>query len=263
MSFSTHELLPACQVLFGPEHGLGHGFLESLHEDLVKTVFRRRAFETHPDRAHSAGLDPLDMTRRFQEVHAAKELLYRYLASRAEAPLLAANRHGAARPAAASPAPTARGGRRARAKTPPKHRQPQPGDYFWGGRVPDRQLPIGEYLYYCGRISLQDLIAAIHAQRTQRPIFGQLAEQRGFLRPAALTALLRQKRPGERLGDAALRLGLLTPYQRDVILGAQRALQRPFGRHFTDAGLLSVLELTEAVRAQRHHNFGRTARRAS
>lgn len=247
MSVSTHELLPACQVLFGAEAGLGVGFLESLHEDLVKTVFRRRAFETHPDRAGHAGLDPLVATRRFQEVQAAKELLNRYLAERADAPDVVTPK------AKASP----------KTGNPSKARTPTVDDYFWCGRMPDRQLPLGEFLYYCGRISLQTLIGAIHAQRVQRPIFGQIAVQWGYLRATTVSALHARKRAGERLGEAALRLGLLTPYQRDIILGMQRAKQRPFGRYFTDAGLLTEHELREAVRAQHHHNFGRAARRAS
>lgn len=268
MSFATHELLPACQLLFDVQTRLGTGFLDTLHEDLLKSVFRKRAFETHPDRAHIAGLDPLDMTRRFQEVQAARDLLSRYLVARAEAPLIVEP----------SPAPTRRSRPHAQPKsharphadTPPKSRPSHDGpsqrsakqgaDFFWGGSVPDRQLPIGEYLYYCGRISLQSLIAAIHAQRTQRPVFGQIALQRGFLNARTVALLLANKRPGERLGDAALRFGLLSPYQRDVILGTQRLSQRLFGHYFASAGLLSARELSEGVRAQRAHNFGRAGR---
>lgn len=240
----------------------GIGFLDALHEELVKTGFRRRAFETHPDRAGCAGLDPLVLTHRFQEVHAAKELLNRFLADRDTAPLIVAPMSSARAKAPSAPqrrpAPS-----RPAASRPSASRTPQAPEYFWRGLVPDRQLPIGEYLYYSGRISMQALISAIHAQRVQRPLFGQLAAQWGFLTLSSVTQLMSRKRIGERVGDAALRLGLLTPYQRDVILGSQRAKQRLFGAFFTDTGVLSPFALSELVRAQRLHNFGRAARRAS
>lgn len=302
MSITTHELLPACHVLFGANTGLGIGFLETLHEDLVKSVFRRRAFETHPDRASHAGLDPLVMTARFQEVNAANELLVRWLATRADEPVVATPNAAAptqpARPGngrsaggAAGEEPRASRGQQAKsqqaksqqsrarrshdrpaqerdtqerqAKVDPPPRARPAAEFFWRGRMPERQLPLGEYLYYSGRISLQTLIAAIHAQRRERPVFGQLAAQRGYLPTGALALLLSRKRAGERMGEAALRLGLLTPFQRDVIVGLQRARQRPFGRFFTDTGALTLAELGEFVRAQRGHNFGRAFRHAS
>jgi hypothetical protein len=288
LSITTHELLPACQVLFGANAGLGVGFLETLHEDLVKTVFRRRAFETHPDRASHAGLDPLVMTARFQEVNAANELLVRWLATRPDTTDATVSAPPAPPQSARAKSGRASGG--AKQKGPDRHthtrqteesrtheahahsrREPADtasrarpvAEFFWRGRVPDRQLPLGEYLYYSGRISLQALIAAIHAQRRERPIFGQLAAQRGFLPAGALALLLARKRAGERMGEAALRLGLLTPFQRDVIVGLQRGRQRPFGRFFTDTGALTLAELGEFVRAQRGHNFGRAFRHAS
>ncbi len=264
MSVATHELLPACQVLFGATVGRGAEFLETLHEDLVKQVFRKRAAETHPDRASSAGLDAGVMTLRFQEVNAANELLRRYLAQRASAPIVVAPRTGTSpRQAAARPAPRPAARPSPRPSPPPKRPPPKPAEHFWSGRLPDRALPLGEFLFYSGHISLQALIAAIHSQRVQRPVFGQLAMQRGFLRASTIATVLSNKRPGERLGEAALRLGVLTPYQRDVVLGLQMGRQHPFGRYFTDTGALSEVALREFVRAQHLHNFRSAARRAS
>lgn len=284
LSYSTHELLPACHVLFGAQAVCGVAFLDTLHEDLLKSVFRKRAFETHPDRASSAGLDPVVMTLRFQEVQAARDLLNRYLAERATLPIVEtaprtassapprprpqarphAQSHTRTRQESSQPSGGAkRNTRSSHTKTPPKSHTPAATDFYWNGRLPDRPLPIGEYLYYSGFISLQALIAAIHSQRTQRPVFGQLAHQWGYLSPLHLRHLVSSKRVGERVGDAALRLGLLTPFQRDAVLGMQRSKQRPFGRFLIEAGLMSDAELGAAVRAQRVHNFGRTARRAS
>jgi hypothetical protein len=270
-------------VLFGAESVVGPGFLQSLHEDLLRQVFRRRAFETHPDRAGASGVDPLLLTQQFQEVQAAKALLSQYVAQRQ---VLPPPRPRHASTAAKRPKPASKASHKAppktQAETPPaaprdtpppdarastddspRPRPHAPGEYYWRGGIPNRRLPLGEYLYYSGHISMQALIAAIHAQRKGRPLFGQIAMTWGYLQPGSIAMLLARKKPGEKLGESARRLGLLTVFQCNAILGLQWGKQRRFGHYFTASGLLTERQLADLVRAHHWHNFSHAPRRAS
>lgn len=152
----------------------------------------------------------------------------------------------------------------ARASTPPRNAPAAEApsvDHFWGGRLPNRPLLIGQFLYYSGRISFRALIGAIHWQRSQRPHFGQLAVQMGYLPAELVHSLLTLKRFEERIGDAAVRLGVLSQDKRDRLLALQRVAQRPFGQYFVDAGLLHPDDLRHAVTGQFQHNFVRASQR--
>jgi len=53
----THkkDLLNACRILFGPAVQLSIDFLRDLEPSKLKSAYRKRAFETHPDRANLVG----------------------------------------------------------------------------------------------------------------------------------------------------------------------------------------------------------------
>ena len=246
--FSAAELLAAYRVLFGAQ--VGAALLESLREAVVKKAFRRRALETHPDRARTAGLEAGAMTRRFQEVSAAYELLCSYLEARKRGVVLVSAATAPAAGAPSAPRPKARG------------RDARGTDHFWGGGVPDRRLMLGQYLYYSRRISWQALIGAINWQRLQRPHFGQMAERWGFLTAELVSVVLQHRRLDERIGDTAVRLAMLSAYQRDAIIGLQRQAQRPLGDYFVQAGLLSRNELLAMVTELKQHNVVCHARAA-
>jgi hypothetical protein len=295
------DLLPAYQLLFAEQSA----FLPTLDARTLKRVYRRKALDTHPDRARTTGTDPLVLTRRFQEVTAAYERLVDFLSGK---PCVTPP---TPRPAASRPRPPPARPPSARAHTPPHHasahthappRGPRPtskpagssarpasqarstsqphaasppkeaasgrftstaADHFWTGRVPDRELLFGQFLYYSGRVSFRSLIGAIHWQRTQRPHLGQLAVQAGFLDAELVHRILMQKRFDERTGDAAVRLGFLTPRQRDLLVGLQRTAQKPLGLFFVQAGSLAAEELRRVVSQQQLHNWTRGSGRST
>ncbi len=57
VSHTQRELFRSCEILFGPELRISSEFLDYLEVNGVKSAFRKRALETHPDR--HAGKDPL------------------------------------------------------------------------------------------------------------------------------------------------------------------------------------------------------------
>jgi hypothetical protein len=127
--------------------------------------------------------------------------------------------------------------------------------------MPQRPLRFGEFLYFRRVITWQQLIQALVWQRRQRPRLGEIATRWRWLSPEEVDALLRAKAPGDRIGEALVRHGLITPFQLRVLLHQQRRLQLPIGRFFVDAGLLSVEALEQFLRHQDLHNLRTTHRK--
>lgn len=233
VSTSINDLQGACRVLFGAQVALSPGFLDSLQPAMVKHCYRKRALEVHPDRARAAGRNQHDMTELFKDVQTAYRLLAGYVATRGRPRPQPAMRK------AAAPQPT-----------------PAPSrlDHLWPGTIPRRRLRLGEYLYCSRRISWMGLIKAIVWQNRQRPQFGQMATRLGHLTTDLVNRALGDRRPGEKIGDAALRLDLLTLLQRDSILRAQACNQRRLGQYFVEMGVLQPAELSEILQRLRRHN---------
>jgi DnaJ domain len=233
VSTSINTLQGACRVLFGPQLALTPGFLDSLEPAMVKHCYRKRALEVHPDRARTAGRNQRDLTELFKDVQTAYRVLAGYVATRGRPRPQPAIRKAAAPQPAPAPARL---------------------DHFWPGPIPRRRLRLGEYLYCSQRISWMGLIKAIVWQNRQRPQFGQMATRLGHLTADRVNRALGARRPGEKIGDAALRLDLLTLLQRDSILRAQACSQRRLGQYFVEIGVLQPAELSEILQRLRRHN---------
>jgi hypothetical protein len=249
LSAVPENLIPAFRLLFGATAPAP----TSLDLGSLKRTYRRRALDTHPDRASATGADPATLTRRFQEVTAAYERLVDFVARGAPRAAAAQEPRGPSRRREEGAARPAKG-------VEPRGEPARPVDHHWGGRIPDHALLLGQYLYYTGRISFRTLVGAIVWQQRQRPYFGQLAIRAGYLVPEIVPRLLALKRFEERIGEAALRLGLMTERECDHLLGLQRRTQRPIGEFFVDRGLLRPEELARAVFGLTAHNLARRAR---
>ncbi len=67
--------MTAARTLFGPEARVNDEFVARLDEPGLKRVFRKRALETHPDRAKTLGRSEMLMRAQFHRVNQAYELL--------------------------------------------------------------------------------------------------------------------------------------------------------------------------------------------
>ena len=191
----------------------------------IRTAFRRRAFDTHPDRATGVGRSERDQKEAFIEVQRAYTTLME-LAKR--------------RPAV-SPSRTPR------PYSTRKHAEP--------AHAP-RTLRFGEYLLKARLVSWKTLAQAVAWQQAQRPRLGELAIESGFLtREQVKEVLETRRRKGELhvlFADYAVTMGLLTQFQQMILVGRQRRMQRPIGQYFVENNLLSKDELNKALRAHRN-----------
>ncbi len=207
----------ALDLLFGanrPTRRSGSGFRSDVRE-----AFRRRALESHPDRARALGRSEASLSAEFREIVEAYELL-----SREGAP-------PAPRPAAQRA--------RERASRPPR-------DHLARSPLPHRPLLFAEFLYYSGRASWRNLVEAVAWQRRQRPAIGRIAVEWGHLSDDEVREILDRRRRdggGEPFGEYARRQGFLSGGQLLALLGRQRRLQRRIGQYFVETGILAEREI--------------------
>jgi hypothetical protein len=263
---TIEDVVRAGRVLFGPAFALEVGSWR----DALKATYRRRAMETHPDRARALGRGEADLVREFRAVADA----YRVLSAVHRGPLPSARVRPPPRPAARPPPPPSAAPPRsawpprrpaaAAAPPPPATRAAAPHvrASVRPEDLPRRRLRLAEYLYYSGRVRWSELVEAIAWQRGQRPPIGRIAVEHGFLAHDDVGVILERRRlagaHGTPFGEWAVRLGYLTPFQVLAILGQQLRLQRPIGQYFVERGILGPDEF-EAIRQRivRHNvRFG-------
>jgi hypothetical protein len=259
---TLEDVIAAGRVLFGPAFRAdGQGWRVEL-----KTTYRRRALETHPDRACSVGRTESDLAAEFRRVADA----YRVLSQLAAGPIPI--------PASARPPPAPRPAS-ARHRSAARARGPEPAgapraaaeaSTAWeapGRRVrysvhpealPRRKLRLAEYLYYSGRVPWTAFVESIAWQRRQRPAVGRIAVEWGFLDPEDVGRIIEQRRVQDAhavpFGEFAVRLGYLTSFQLLAILGRQLRLQKRIGEFFVEHGFLDTDDLDEIRQRLMRHN---------
>ena len=183
-SKNATKLERALDLVFGanrPTSTSGEAFRREVRE-----AFRRRALETHPDRAQALGRSEASLAEEFRRILEAYEFL-----SREEAP-------PAPRPVAQRP--------RDQASRPPR-------DHLSHAPLPHRPLLFAEFLYYSGRASWRNLVEAVSWQRRQRPSIGRIAVEWGHLSDEEVREILdrrRRDRVEEPFGEYARRQGFLS-----------------------------------------------------
>ena len=74
-TLSGTDLVRACQILFSPEKSFSLSFVKSLDASILKNAFRKKALETHPDRAKALGREEDEQANLFRQVIHAYEVL--------------------------------------------------------------------------------------------------------------------------------------------------------------------------------------------
>jgi len=237
---AKRDLFKAYAVLFGPGDEITADVVRFLQPSELKARYRKKALDTHPDRAGALGESEAEMSERFIEATNAYETL-----------------RAAIKGASASPSGT---GIQAKHEGPAgmQNRTGGCSDHFYFGPMPKFKLLIGQYLYYSGRISWKALIDAISWQKRQRPLVGQIAVSWGILAPHDIGRILQERRIERRYRERfcryALRSGYITPFERMALLGKQRKLQPPIGEYFVSRRILCSEEIEKNLAKQSRHN---------
>ncbi len=239
------ELFQAGVLLFGHSF-FPRGLSSEAWQNELRVAFRRRAFETHPDRASILERSEAELAAEFKALYRA----YRILEALPAAPTTgerprspAGQKRAVSKPAGAGPVSEPANVRR---------------DHLYDGPLPSRLLRLAEFLYYSGRITFWDMVEAVSWQRLQRPSVGRIAVERGHLTNDQVFRILESRRRDRALqtpfGEYALQKGHLTTWQLDGILGRQRLLQERIGRYFVSKGMLQENDILAARREMQRHN---------
>jgi len=233
------EFSQAYGLLF-QEHGCVHECLlrvRNLDQRSLKQAYRRRAQETHPDRAHLREIPSSDSEGEFRSVVAAYELLKLVQQGAVDVHVVTRSRNNPVRrPSQASTSSghaeawqqgrasswtrkeASPGNTRADRDTDTRHSKTDRSgvwgkfwqqsaeaaqfnpnsDHYFEKQIPNRQLLFGQYLYYSGAISWRQLIDALVWQRQQRPMIGQLAKEWGLLTDEQVRTVLQVRRDSGR-----------------------------------------------------------------
>lgn len=289
---AEHELFHSCRVLFGEELQVTRSFLEYLQLSGIKSAYRKKAFETHPDTlAGKSEATKRQSSDLFHIIQQAYENLTSYLDARERgfsfqttspppSSRPSAQSHPASRPPRtaqkAKPAASAQphysrgpkkteGWQSARAWRKTSQTKTSAAGFHnqrhYQGSMPSRKLLFGHYLYYCGITDWQTIIKALVWQRTQRPRVGEIGKRFGWLNNADILTILRKRNLADSFGKSAVSLGLLTERQLSLIIFQQKKLQSKFGEYFTANNILTPTQLNQLIRQFENHNRAISASR--
>ncbi len=252
-NFAEAELSQACRILFETESASSRDFLRSLSLACLKSAYRRRALQVHPDLQVQNEHVQQHYGRLFQELTGSYRLLCRYLKQK---PRYKSEGFTAVRP------PSGNGTRPEGAKDRPRPQAAETADGTGSLtpvirdslKVPAWQMRLGEFLYFSGQISWRALIDALMRQRRERLRLGDIAKRWGWLTEERIVSLLDERRPGERIGDLFVRLQLMTEFRLGMLLCHQRRHCKPIGNYFVESGLLSPEAIQSGLLQQNSHN---------
>lgn len=270
---SQSELFRSCEILFGAELHVSGEFLDYLEVGGVKSAFRRRAMETHPDRLN--GRDTSlhgENTVHFRTVRAAYENLLGFL--REKESLRGTIRSNRTVPPGERQPPAT-----AYPFTSRRHQGAPPGkpirpiilgdepctgtrftntERYFQGSLPHRRLLFGHFLYYSGLANWRTIARVLTWQRTERPRLGELGRRFGMFDQDDISTILHYKSPGRPFGQIAQMLGMLSEQQLRVLVFHQQRLQKKFGTILLEKNLLKDYELRELLDRFEHHNRSNT-----
>ncbi|MFH0785409.1 MAG: hypothetical protein V2B20_26120 [Pseudomonadota bacterium] len=266
---NTHrELFRSCEILFGSELHVCHEFLDYLEISGVKSAFRKRAMETHPDRHTGRDLQVRqENTALFYTVREAYENLLEFLREKETSK----RSPEAARPTASysnKPNSGHANHKRQEADPPPfcpikpivltddipRSVRFSNTEHYYQGALPCRQLLFGHFLYYSGLANWRTVARILTWQRTERPRLGELGLRFGIFDREDIHTIMHYKKPFSPFGQTARMLGLLSEQQLKVLIFQQQRLQKKFGTILLEKNLLKDYELQELLYQFECHN---------
>ncbi|MEL6760462.1 MAG: J domain-containing protein [Myxococcota bacterium] len=217
----------------------------SLDARQLRRAYTRRVFAIHPDRARVLGRKPSELEDELKSVNLAYQVLLEQVTN---------PRRTAARDSSGSREARARSRGQDAATGAQERSQRASSGHHWRGRLPKRELPFGEYLYYAHHISWSSLVDALAWQKRQRPMVGELAREQGLLDGFAIAHIHQARGRHERFGACAVRLGYLSERELRSLLAHQFSSQDRIGHYFVRSGQLAAERVESFAHAHQQHN---------
>ncbi len=273
------ELYRACQIIFGLEASISREFLEYLQPSGIKSAYRKKALETHPDRViHCDELTRKKSEDLFRTIQQAYENLNSYIKARERGFCFSArinnnssnndlrkkewrfsskqkyDGHFSKAGAGGTDYKETKSGNNSSGRNGQKIIKPQPTEKLYHGPIPSCRLLFGRFLYYSGVIRWRTIIDALVWQTSKRPRLGEIGCRFGWLSEDDTLMILKNRNREHPFGRSAVELGLLTEDQLNAILLQQKFTQKKIGTFFVQNGMLSPDSLNEQIINHRKHN---------
>ncbi len=139
-------------------------------------------------------------------------------------------------------------------RTEPEKAPKKDHERYYKGLFPTYKLKMGQFLYFAGEISWQDLVRAMRWQRDQRPAYGEMAKAWGWLTDRDIAAVRAATDLPGMFGERAVALGLLSEKQAAFLVRHQHHCQPRLGDYFVRERLLLPQELNRLLAALNRHN---------
>lgn len=270
---TIEQLLKDCAILFGESAEFSQAFLDYLQQGGLKSAYRQRVMETHPDRLRVLPEPhrPLQVNT-FHEVQAAYERLEQFIKMRdAGEQLIIRLSQGKQSRSTRAPSGKTQSQSSFRYADITRVDEIKPfilktggivhnlgrSQRLYSGPMPERPLLFGNFLYYLGLTNWHTISRILITQRLGRPRLGEMAQQLGILTPAQIDQILATRTRGTRFGEKAIDLGIVRPEQVLRLVARQNFLQKKFGTILREKELVDAKELQELLRLFRFHNRGK------
>ncbi len=284
---AEQELFRACQIIFGNEMNVSRDFLDYVQMSGVKSAYRKRAKETHPDCFVGQGeLAQRFGAQKFQVVQKAYKSLTHYVDAREKgyriprslqrAPIYrqAAKGKPAARPSSYHRPPFAhkrkapsftRASRRSQTTASSACKTTFDSKALFKGALPERSMLFGHFLYYSGLVDWKTIVRALIWQRASRPRVGDIGVRFGWLAPSDILPILKSGICTDAFGKKAVAEGKLSRYQMQMILAYQKKNHRKVGEYFLKKRIFTRMQLQALLRKSQAHNelYEKVQRKAS
>lgn len=250
-------LLQACRLLFGEDVVISEDFLDYLQLGGLKSAFRKRARETHPDRQP---LPAFNGVEAFFAVQQAYQILAAYIDQREHGAPCTDDPNDSEPPSSTTPdgeqwPPSLQTIGPIILDSPHRPKSTHASiDRLYQGPLPERPLLFGHFLYYCGLTTWRTITTVLVQQQRQRPRCGELGTRFGMLQPADIARILGSKSPQQPFGEVAMALGLLNKQQLQTLLRQQQRQQKKFGTILVEQRLITSEELSFLLRLFSRHN---------
>lgn len=252
MKIDKYLLKEACSIIFGSEILNKDCHIDSVN---LKHAFRKVIKQSHPDMANLLGINEKNLEIKFRQVQKAYDVLQTALKEHNKIiiknPIHTENN--------TSYYKTTKNDHQSNYKNKNNKRTNyndvlNKKSFYYDAEIPKRKLRFAEYLFYSKRINWNILINSIVWQYQNRPRFGEIARELGYINTDSLLTILKNSNNDEKIGDAGIRLNVIDNFQRYVILGKQRQYNCMIGQFFTENNIFTEKELIEFISEQDSYN---------
>lgn len=216
----------AIDTLFGTDIFLvSYDKIKNINPKRVKEQFRKKAKQFHPDRAGALGINESKLCEEFKKINEAYLAIMKVIKCDVF-PENQTHMYDSSKP-----------------------------DNYYNGPIPKRQLRFAEFLYYSGIIPWKTIIEALVWQYRQRPRVGEIAVEMSYIDRDTIIKVIKNMRFREKFGETCLRMGFLTQFQLNIIIGNQKKIDKPIGKYFIEQNYLSQNEIIKLLEENRKHNL--------